>query len=305
MIDKRIHVLRVLATTGTVTAAAQALNYTPSAVSHQLRALGRELEVRLLEPEGRGVRLTAAGRILLERADELSARWEEVRGELAEAEPGHVGALRLCGFSTAAAALLPPVASRVTARHPRCAVRIIEADPVACFDLLLTEQADVAVVVSIPSLPPRTDPRFDQEALLDDPLDLLVPADHTLAGRPSVLLRDAADEAWILDRPGRPHHQLVQTACATAGFSPSIAHISAEWDTGAALVDAGLGVALVPRLARLPAGYRIVRVPLRGEPTPSRRILTGLRRGSRQQPVIATALTALEEVASRMSSTPR
>ncbi|MGO1974940.1 MAG: LysR family transcriptional regulator [Propionibacteriaceae bacterium] len=297
MIDRRLHVLRVVAAQGTVTAAAQALNYTPSAVSHQLRALSRDLGVTLVEPDGRRVRLTAAGRILLGHADELYARWEEIRAELLASDPAHVGTLRLCGFSTAVAALLPQVAARVREVHPRCTVRIIEADPSECFGLLLAGQADVAVVVAMSSLPPKSDPRFDQESLLEDPLDLLVPDDHELAGRESVLLSEAADEPWILDRPGRPLHQLVQAACAAAGFSPSVAHEISEWDAGAALVDAGLGVSLIPRLAQLPAGHRITRVPLRGDPTPARHLLTGIRRGSGRQPVTATALAALQEIA--------
>lgn len=297
MIDRRLHVLRVVAAQGTVTAAARALNYTPSAVSHQLRALSQHLGVTLVEPDGRGLRLTTAGRILLEHADELYGRWEEIRAELAESDPGHVGTLRLCGFSTAAAALLPRVAARVREQHPRSIVRIIEADPNDCFELLLTDQADVAVLVAMASMPPNSDPRFDQASLLDDPLDLLVSADHPLAVRSSVLLSEAADEPWILDRPGRPLHHLVQAACAAAGFSPSVAHEAADWDTGAALVDAGLGVCLIPRLARMPAGYRITRVPLRGDPAPARHLLTGIRRGSGRQPVIAAALNALQEIA--------
>ena len=205
----------------------------------------------------------------------------------------------MCGFSTAAAALLPQVVARVRVAHPHSVVRIIEADPHDCFELLLTEQADVAVLVAMASLPPKTDPRFDQASLLDDPLDLLVSADHRLAGRESVLLSEAADEPWILDRPGRPLHHLVQAACASAGFSPSVAHEAADWDTGAALVDAGLGVCLIPRLARVPEGCRITRVPLRGDPAPARHLLTGIRRGSGRQPVIATALRALQEIADR------
>ncbi len=305
MIDHRLHVLRVLASRGTVTAAADALNYTPSAVSHQLRGLARDLGVTLLEQDGRGVRLTGSARILLERTDELFARWEEIRGELATADDEHIGSLRLCGFSTAAAALLPHAAAEVRAAYPHCTVRIIEADPEDCFHLLIADQADLAVVVATESLPPSTDPRFDQRSLLDDPLDLLVPADHDLAGRASVLLSEAADEPWILDRPGKPHHQLVLTACAAAGFAPAVAHEAAEWDTGAALVSAGLGVALIPRLARLPGGYGIARVPLRGDPTPARRVLTGVRRGSRRQPPIAAALDALQDVARRVAHTSR
>lgn len=295
MIDPRLHVLRVLAERGTVTAAATALQYTPSAVSHQLRTLARDLGVTLLEPDGRGLRLTTAGQVLLERVDGLFAHWEEINADLARSATGHAGTVGLCGFSTAAAALLPYAAARVRAAHPLAVVRIIEADPVECFDLLLTGGADVAVVVSIPSLPPMHDPRFDQAPLLEDPLDLLVSDDHPLAARPSVSLADAAAEPWILDRPGRPYRQLVQAACATAGFSPAIAHEAAEWETGAALVDAGLGVALVPRLAHLPSGYRITRVPLHGDPSPVRQVLSGIRGGSGRQPVVATALEALAE----------
>lgn len=302
MIDHRLHVLRVVASKGTVTAAARALGYTPSAVSHQLRGLARDLGVILLEPDGRGVRLTVAARILLERADEMYARWEQIRGELAQTQHERVGTLRLCGFSTASAALLPQVAAQVRRTHPHCTVRIIEADPDDCFDLLLTGHADVAVVVAVPSLPPSADPRFDQQPLLDDPLDLLVPADHPLAARTCVLLSETSDEPWILDRPGRPLHQLAQAACSAAGFTPAIAHEATGWETGAALVEAGLGVALIPRLARLPGGYQVVRVPLRGDPAPARRILTGVRRGSRRQPVIATALAALEDVARHTTS---
>lgn len=304
MIDERLHVLRLLAEHGTVTAVARALNYTPSAVSHQLRTLSRDLQVTLLVQDGRRVRLTPAARTLIAHTDELYARWETIRGEVARSAGETAGPLRMCGFSTAAAALLPYVARRVVEEHPQVTVRIIEADPEECFDLLLADQADLAVVVATESLPPSTDPRFDQRSLLDDPLDLLVPENHRIAGHRSVLLSQTADEPWLLDRPGRPHRQLVLTACAAAGFSPTIAHEAVEWDTGAALVAAGFGVALVPRLARLPAGYPIVRVPLRGDPRPSRHILTGVRRGSRSQPVIAEALSALETVARRSRRLP-
>lgn len=299
MIDHRLHVLRMVASHRTVVAAAAALNYTPSAVSHQLRGLAEDLGVSLLAKEGRGIRLTPAARVLLSHADELYARWEQIRAELSETSQESIASLRLCGFSTAAAALLPHVAAHLRAIHPNCTVRITEADPMDCFDLLLADEADLAVVVATAALPPSADPRFDQQPLLDDPLDLLVPADHPLASQRSVLLRQTADEPWILDRPGRPHHQLVLTACAAAGFTPTVAHEAAEWDTGAALVGAGLGVALVPRLARLPSGYPIARVPLRGDPTPARHILTSVRRGSRGNPAIATALDALEDIAGR------
>ncbi|KHL11960.1 DNA-binding transcriptional LysR family regulator [Mumia flava] len=299
MIDHRLHVLRMVAAHGSVTAAATALHFTPSAVSHQLRTLARDLDVTLLVHEGRGVRLTAAARTLLTHADDLFARWEEIKADLAVASEERAEELRLCGFSTAAAALLPHVAARSRATRPHLSVRIIEADPDECFDRLLNGDADLAVVVSTPTLPSSLDARFDQEPLLDDPLDLLVPEGHRLADQSSVSLADAADEPWILDHPGRPHHQLVVTACAAAGFTPYHAHEAVEWDTGAALTAAGFGVSMAPRLARLPAGYPIVRVPLSGSPSPARHVLTAVRQGSRRHPAIADALTFLEEAAAR------
>lgn len=295
----------MVASHGTVTAAARALNYTPSAVSHQLRSLARELGVTLLVQEGRGVRLTPAARTLLTYADELYARWEEIQAELAATGGRGLGTLRLCGFSTAAAALLPQVATHLRTVHPDTVVQIIEADPEECFDLLLADQADVAVVVATSSLPPSVDPRFDQEPLLDDPLDVLLPTNHPLAAEKSVRLSQTAAEPWILDRPGRPYHQLVMSACTDAGFTPAIAHRATEWETAAALVAAGLGIAMIPRLSRLPAGYAVARVQLHGDPSPSRHILTSVRRGSAEHPEIATTLAALRAVAGRSQQTLR
>ncbi|MBR7503225.1 LysR family transcriptional regulator, partial [Mycobacterium tuberculosis] len=93
--------------------------------------------------------------------------------------------------STAAASLLPLTADRVMGAHPDCTVRIIEADPQECFDLLVADQADIAVVVATDPLPPRSDTRFEQSALFSDRLDLLVPSRHRLAGRESVALGEA------------------------------------------------------------------------------------------------------------------
>lgn len=297
MIDRRLHVLRMLAAHGTVTAAADALHYTPSAVSAQLRSLADDVGVALLVPDGRRVKLTTAGRILVTHVDELYERWEEIRGEVVAGAGETLGELRLAGFSTAAAALLPPVAARLRRHHPRLKVRIIEAEPAECFDLLLAEEVDVAVVVPTIDVPSTSDPRFEQHPLLSDPLDLLLSVDHPFAGRSSVSFHEVSGDSWIVDRVGRPYHQLFMTACATAGFVPTIAHEAVEWDTAAALVAADLGTALIPRLARIPAGYPVVRVPLRGDPSPRRHLLTGIRRGSRDSPVVAEAIAALNEVA--------
>ena len=306
MIDARLKMLRVVAERGTISAAAADLGYTPSAVSHQLRTLARDVGVRLLEPDGRNVRLTAAARTLLEHTDELFARWEHIRGEVQRAgDGGSLGQLRLAGFSTAASALLPPVAAASRAAFPDSVVQITEADPEVCFELLLAEQVDLAVVVGTDPLPATNDGRFEQRPLLTDTLDLLVPSGHRLDREEEVTLADAAGEEWIMDSPGKPYHQLAVAACTAAGFTPTHAHRAVEWDTCAALVYAGLGVALIPRLARLPAGSDLVRVTLHGQDAPVRHVRTSVRRGTSDQPEIRLALTELRRVAASVAAPGR
>lgn len=300
MIDvRRLHVLRAVAHYGTVTAAAHAVHLTPSAASQQIRQLGRELGVTLLEPQGRRVRLSTAARTLLTHADAIEARWQQAEAELHAADASTPrGTVRLCGFPTAASTLLAPVAARLRQDWPALVAHIREAEPLDCFDLLFAGDADLAVVEATPDNPPLTDARFDQQALLDDPFDLLTTTEHRLAGRPAVRLADLASEAWILGMPGSSSRQHVLAACTSAGFTPNIVHQAREWTVVASLVAHDLGIALAPRLAQLPPGLPATRTPLTGDTaTPLRRFLTVTRRGSREHPAIAAAGAALVALA--------
>ena len=297
MIDRRLSVLQAIARHGTVTAAANVCRLTPSAVSHQMQALARELDLVLLEHVGRGIRLTVAAQTLLEHAATLSAQWERAQADLSAYRTSElVGSLRMCGFSTAAAVVAPRALARLRDEHPRLRVHLRESEPARAFDLLAAGETDVAVVVATPSIPSRTDPAYEQQPLYAEPLDLLVGPEHPLAGHTSVALVDVATEPWILGTPGRAYHQLVTLACTGAGFNPTVAHYADEWDTGAALVARGLGVALVPRLADLPAHHDTRRIPVAGRPVPTRQILTVVRAGSGDQPALAAALTTLRQV---------
>ncbi len=297
MIDRRLQVLQAIARHGTVTAAAEVCRLTPSAVSHQMQALARELDVALLEHVGRNVRLTPAALTLLEHAGTLTAQWERARADLAaHRASGLTGTLRVCGFSTAAAVVAPRALARLRDEHPGLRVYLREIEPARAFDLLAAGDTDIAVVVATPSIPPRTDTAFEQQPLYLEPLDLLVGPDHPLAARESVALADVAADPWILGSPGRAYHQLVMLACTGAGFDPAVAHHADEWDTGAALVARGFGVALVPRLADLPAHHDTRRIPVAGEPVPTRHVLTAVRAGSSDQPTVAAGLAALRQV---------
>ncbi|MDJ1131275.1 LysR family transcriptional regulator [Streptomyces iconiensis] len=304
MIDSRLRILQMVAEHGTVTAAAQALHYTPSAVSYQLRQLAAEAGVELVAHQGRGIRLTNAAHILLRHAERVQEQWELTRAELAALGSEPTGQVTLCGFSTAASRLLPPAAAGLRDAHPHLTVRIIEAEPDRCFDLLLSEEADLALLVVTADSPPMTDRRFDQQPLLDDPLDLVVPQGHPLSWRRRVTLADAAGEPWIVGHPGTTYHQLVLAACMSAGFTPHIAHHADEWATGTALVAHGFGVILVPRLAQLGQESPVTRIPLRGEPAPARRIMSVTRLGAREIPTLTQAVDTITATAARLLPKP-
>lgn len=299
MIDlRRLRVLRAVAHYGTITAAAEALHFTTSAASQQVRQLGRDLGVVLLEPQGRRVRLTPAARRLLAHADAIEARWEQAEIDLrAGGDDEPTGLLRLCGIPTAVATLLAPIVKPLRDRYPRLTVRIQEAEQEQGFNLLFDGETDLAILDATHSNPPAGDPRFEQHPLVDDIFDLAVAADHPLAGRESVTLAETADEDWILQELSCTCREHTLSACGTAGFTPNVVHNALDWHAIANLVAHGLGVALVPRLAYLPTHLPVARIPLAGHPTPSRKLLTCTRAGGRDHPAIAAALTELSKLA--------
>jgi DNA-binding transcriptional LysR family regulator len=297
MIDlRRLRVLRAVSHYGTITAAAKAMHFTTSAASQQIRQLGRELDITLLEPHGRKVRLTPAAQRLLEHADAIEARWEQAEIDLRTANDEPAGLLRVCGIPTAVAMLLAPAIAPLRARYPRLSVHIQEVEQQAGYDLLFDGAVDLAVLESTPDNPPAGDPRFDQRPLTDDVFDLVLPDDHPLAGREAVRLAETAGEEWILPAVACTCRQHTLAACGAAGFTPNVVHNALEWNAIAHLIAHGLGVGLVPRLAYLPPHLPITRVPLAGA-APSRKLLTCTRAGARDHPAIGATLAELANVA--------
>ncbi|MCW4466797.1 LysR family transcriptional regulator [Glutamicibacter sp. MNS18] len=302
MIDNKIKVLQMVEHYGSVTAAATALSYTPSAVSYQLRQLAEQVGAKLLEPSGRGISLTPAARTLLRHAVIMQQQWETARSEIAATYQHLSGTFTLCGFSTAASHLLPYALATLSKRHPDLKVRLVEAEPVRCFDLLLAETIDLALVLVTAETPPLSDERFDQQLLLDDPLDLVVPTTHPLAAYDEVPLSSAALEPWVIATPGSAYHKLTVSACVAAGFTPDIAHQADEWETGAALVAQGLCVMLVPRLGGVNPVWPVKRIRLTGEPAPTRRIMAATRKGGASHPLVAQTLELVKTASANMST---
>jgi molybdate transport repressor ModE-like protein len=297
MIDvRRLRVLRALADHGTVAAAARALHLTPSAVSQQLAALEREVGPPVVERRGRGLILTGAGEVLLEHAHALFAQLERAEADVAAHERGELGTVVVGAFPTALASVAAPAVRALADSHPRLRAQLLDVESPHCFAALLEERIDLAISMESASAPRPDDPRFARHPLLDDPLDAILPADHALAGRAAIALDALASEAWVGPSEGTSCLEVTLAGCAAAGFTPLLIHRTNDFTTLMTFVAAGLGVALVPRLAqgRIPPGVAVV--PLRGEP-PARRVFAATRRGSDARPIVAGMLDALTAAA--------
>ncbi|MEV4010811.1 LysR family transcriptional regulator [Nonomuraea angiospora] len=279
MLDPRkLHLLRELARRGTIAAVAEAVTFTPSAVSQQLSALEREAGVPLLERTGRTVALTPAGHLLVEHAHAVLEQLERASAALAAARGGPSGPLRIGAFPTAARVLLPPALVDLTGAHPGLVPMVSEIDPADVSAALRAGELDVALVHEYDFVPPVTDASIETEPLYSEPM--------YLTDRPSVA--DARADAWITDRPGTLCHTMAIRACQAAGFEPLVRHHIDDFDTVLAFVAAGQGVALVPHLAAIdpPDGVTLTRLPL------SRRTLAAFRKGNGGHPAIRAAVAA-------------
>ncbi|MFJ2620526.1 LysR substrate-binding domain-containing protein [Glutamicibacter sp. NPDC087344] len=303
MIDHRLITLRTFASCGTIAATAELTGYSPSAISAQFRELQKELGFTVMVRDGRSLRLTAAGRQLIQGTDQMLADWERLRAAALNADDQVQSHLGLGGFSTAAAYLLAPLTANLRTTQPNVEVEVFEASPARCLDLLVAERIDLAVIVSMQAGPSvDDDARFEQVTLLDDPLDVVVPADHPLAKNHSVALEALAGEPWITDAPGSVYRALFVAAFTAIGYTPKIAHESLEWDTMLAFVGAGLGVGLMPRLASLSGGFGVSRLRIVGASRPARRIVAVVRSGSRNSPLIRSSLDFLQAEGKRISA---
>jgi DNA-binding transcriptional LysR family regulator len=293
---RRLRVLRELDQRGTVAATAAALHLTPSAVSQQLAALARELGVPLLERRGRGVRLTGQARLLLEHAGAVQAQLERARADLAAWDQGELGFVTVSGFSTAITGLVAPAIRRLARDRPRIRLTVVEGEPPDIFTRLDAGDVDVAIAVDHRRGPTRDDKRYVRVELLADPLDAVLPVDHPAADPRGVRLTDLASDPWVAGNPGDFCSDVILALCATAGFSPAVRHHSTDWDAIAALVAAGAGVALVPRLAQPLRPEGLLVCPVLGHRA-VRNIFAAVRAGAEHDPVLSVVLVELQRAA--------
>ena len=284
--------LRSVDTHGTVVAAADALGFSPSAISQQIKRLEKQAGVPLLERVGRGVMLTDHGRRLVDVGGQLLTGLEQVEAELHRDADRVAGELRLAAFSTAMRGLVAPVVRDVLKAHPDLSLRVMEVEPWAAIDLVAAGQCEIAVVHNWGDVPLPIPDHLAGHSLLKDEAHVLVPAGHRLAGRAMLSPRDLVDEDWIATPEGTICRQWLHRMYDGTGRLPRIAHQSLEFDSHIALVRAGLGIALVPQLGRAPLPDDVVAIRSH-DPVPTREVFALHRRSMSESPAIRAVVEAL------------
>jgi DNA-binding transcriptional LysR family regulator len=296
---ERLRLLRELAERGTVNAAARAMSLTPSAVSQQLKILQREAGVTLLEPDGRRVRLTDAGRVLVARTDEVLAALDRAHADMDGYRTTPRGSVRVAMFPSGAAMLLAGLITRAAAIGVEVLGRDID-QPAANAPALLAD-FDVVVVHRDDRDTTELSPRADTTVLLREPFDVLLPPDHRLAGRGKVALRELADESWIGVEGGLVVDDVLRSLAAISGVQPRIVQRVNDFRVVEELVLAGVGVALMPRYAVVVRN--VVRKPLGGVRA-ARRVEAVTRAGAAARPAVAAVLGILATVAGEVAADP-
>lgn len=294
---ERLRALAAVATHGSIARAARALHVTPSGVSQQLAKLEREAGHPLLVPDGRSVRITHAGRVLAAHADRVLTQLATAETDLADLHREILGPLRLGGVGSAVRTLLPRTLAALTREHPRLVPTVRDGEGVDMLPLLLAGDLDLLIIESWSARPMPIPAGLAFRVLISEQVQVAVHAEHALAGRGAVALRELQGHVWASCPPGtEPREALVQ-ALRACGVEPEVRYTVAEYTTQLALVDAGLTAALVPAMARRPApgGVRF----LDCEPGQRREVLAAWRAGA-DSPAVRECVAAMETAARKV-----
>lgn len=288
METRRLEFLLELARQGSMRNVADALGTTTSTVSQQIAALARESGTALLEPAGRGVRLTPAGRRLAGRAEAILAAVNSAVAELdSGAEPA--GTVRVAGFVTAVRKVLMPIIGDLALSHPRVKLEVREHEPDEALALLAGDKVDLALTYDYNLAPDGRGAGLDSTPLWSTPWSLAVP-EHDKpahpASAPEVFARFRAHD-WIVNSRNNADEHVLRLISSMAGFEPKIRHQADSLDLVEDLILAGLGIGLLPADSLPPAGIHLV--PLT-QPDVALRAYARSLRGNSNWPALAAVL---------------
>ncbi len=302
MLDlRRLVLLRELSIRGTLAAVAQAMSYSPSAVSQQLSLLEKETGLELLRKSGRGVRLTPQAEVLVAAAGELLDTIERAEAEIAASLTDVRGRVRVAVFQSAALALMPAALRLTAQRYPQVRVEMVQREPETALHETWAREFDMVVAEQYPAHAAAWLPGLDRHELTTDAIRLaLPPLDHPIAGgagdgRPVEALIDARDLPWVMEPRGAASRHFAEQTCRAAGFEPDVRYETADLQAQIRLVETGNAVALMPDLVWTDRDTTCRLVELAGGPR--RTVFTAQRLAGLASPAVRAFRSVLEEVA--------
>jgi DNA-binding transcriptional LysR family regulator len=299
----RLQVLREVVARGSFSAAAEALSYTQSAISQSVSRLEAETGTALVIRDRRGVRPTAAGAALVAHAETIFEQVRVAEADLTAIVGGRAGRLRVASFPSGGASLMPMAVARFRRAHPDVALTLVEDEPEAIAPRLRAGELDLALLFEFPGAHARGQrpgAGLSSTLLLEDPMHLALPAEHPLVERPMLTLGDLRYEQWVQTSADSPCARHVVRSCLAAGYEPDVAFESDDYDTVQGLVAAGVGVALIPRLALIGGNSGIV-VRALSPSSPARRVTVATMPGAGVAPAARSMIQVLTDVARRYS----
>ena len=303
MLDlRRLRLLHELRERGTIAAVADALHFTPSAVSQQLAVLEREAGVTLVERAGRGVRLTDAALVLAEHAAALLDRAALAEAELAAAAGTVAGRGRIAGFQSVAVHIASPAMQVLAREAPRLRCELVEAEPEQALPELALGDIDLVLADEWSHQPLPLSPGIERHELLDDPVYLALPARHPAARRhrDAVPLAELAQEPWTTGHVGMAWHTMTYRTCRElGGFEPDVRHATNDATVSLALVAHGLAVTMLPELV-LPARHPGVALRAIAGARISRAIVAATRAVDAARPSTRAVLAAVRDAAAAL-----
>jgi DNA-binding transcriptional LysR family regulator len=297
----RLKVLCEVVNRGSFSGAAESLSYTQSAVSQAIARLEAETGATLIVRDRRGVRPTDAGAALVAHAQEIFASVEAAEAEVGAVLGLRSGKLRVASFPSAGATLMPLAVAEFRARHPRIALTLAEGEPEDIAPRLRAGEFDLALLFEFPGVRERLAVGLRSTKLLDDPMYVALPAAHPLAGKRALRLVDLSDQDWVQTSETSPCARHVIRSCLAAGFEPHVTFESDDYETVQGLVAAGVGVALIPRLALTHVHPGVV-VRALAPRSPARKVTAATTGGPGVAPSARAMIGILREVAGRYAT---
>jgi DNA-binding transcriptional LysR family regulator len=294
---RRLRLLRELSERGTIAAVADALQFTPSAVSQQLSMLEREAGVVLLERAGRGVRLTDAGLVLVDHAKALLEREALAEADLAAAAGTVAGRGRIAGFESVALRLALPAMEALRRDAPALRCELTEMEPEEAIPRLALGDLDLALGDEWQHQPRRLPAGIERHELMSDRVRVVLPARHPLTRRfpEAIPIAELAGEAWTTGHAGLGWDEMTRRTCqALGGFDPDVRHRTNDAAISLAVVARGLAVSMLPDLA-LPARHPGIRLRDIADVTIDRAIFAATRSTDAARPSTQALLGAVKE----------